>query len=62
MKPRKLPLILGIALGIVTMLVAYFVFDIHRYAGKLGFAVVLIVLVLFARPWHKGTADDDDIN
>lgn len=60
MKPQKWKLILAIGLGVITTLAARFVFDIDRYAVKLGFAVMLIVLVLFARPWHSGSANDDE--
>lgn len=60
MKPRKLPMVVAVTVGIITMLVAFFVFDIDRYAGRLGFAAMLLVLVLFARPWHKRVISDDD--
>lgn len=60
MKPRKLPMIVAVTAGIISMLVTYLVFDVHHYAGKLGFAVMLLVLVLFTRPWHKSVLTDDD--
>ena len=60
MKPRKLPLIVAILVGIITMLAAKFVFHIRRHSVRLGFAAMLLVLVLFARPWHKGATTDDE--
>ena len=62
MKPRKLPLAAAVISGIAAMLAAYFVFHIDRHTGRLGFAVLLLVLVLFTRPWHKSGGNDDDEN
>ena len=59
-KPRKLPMVAAVTAGIISTLVALFVFDIDHYAVRLGYAVMLLVLVLFARPWHKSVLTDDD--
>lgn len=59
-KPRKLPMVAAVTAGIISTLVALFVFDIDHYAVRLGYAVMLLVLVLFARLWHKSVLTDDD--
>lgn len=54
---------MAVSLGIAAMLAAKFVFHVRRHAWKLGFAVMLLVLVLFTRPWHTGGGlelDDDE--
>ena len=60
MKPRKLPLVVAVILGIAVMLAARFMFDLGHNSSRLGFAAALLVLVLFTRPWHNSSEDDDD--